>query len=74
MSRLPLLMTVALLCVCTFLVSNLTKVKAVGTVSGTVYIDHNMNGVRNTLGLAPDLAIDSGVAYYRNYFCIGWFV
>lgn len=62
MSRLPLLMTVALLCVCTFLVSNLTKVKAVGTVSGTVYIDHNMNGVRNTLGLAPDLAIDSGVA------------
>ena len=34
---------------------------ASGTISGTVYIDYNMNGVRDTVGTAPNLAIDSGL-------------
>ena len=33
-----------------------------GTITGTVYVDHNMNGVRETSGVAPNLAIDAGIA------------
>lgn len=32
-----------------------------GVIQGTVYIDFNMNGARNTTGIAPDLAVDDGV-------------
>ena len=35
--------------------------QASGTISGTVYIDYNMNGVRETTGTAPNLAIDGGL-------------
>lgn len=38
------------------------KTEAAGTISGTVYIDYNMNGVRNTSGISPNYAIDVGVA------------
>lgn len=38
------------------------QVEASGTITGSVYIDYNMNGVRNTTGVAPDYAIDAGVA------------
>ena len=34
---------------------------ASGTISGTVYIDYNMNGVRETTGVAPNLAVDGGL-------------
>lgn len=44
-----------------FLLSPLWKTEASGTISGTVYIDYNMNGVRNTSGTAPNHAIDVGV-------------
>ncbi|MFN0141118.1 MAG: SdrD B-like domain-containing protein [Pyrinomonadaceae bacterium] len=33
-----------------------------GVISGTVYVDYNMNGVRNTNGTAPNLAVDNGVS------------
>ncbi|MBK7801612.1 MAG: hypothetical protein IPJ55_02845 [Chloracidobacterium sp.] len=33
-----------------------------GTVSGTVYIDYNMNGTRDTTGTSPNLAVDSLVS------------
>lgn len=36
--------------------------EASGTISGTVYIDYNMNGVRDTTGTSPNLAIDAGLA------------
>lgn len=38
------------------------KSQASGVISGTVYIDYNMNGVRNTSGTAPNLAVDNGVS------------
>ena len=37
-------------------------VKASGTISGAVYVDYNMNGIRNTTGTSPNYAIDGGVA------------
>ncbi|MBS1794696.1 MAG: hypothetical protein JSS81_12625 [Acidobacteria bacterium] len=37
-------------------------VSASGTISGAVYVDYNMNGVRNTTGTAPDYAIDGGLS------------
>lgn len=33
-----------------------------GTISGTVYIDHNMNGTRDTTGTSPNLAVDPVVS------------
>lgn len=35
-------------------------VKAGGTISGAVYVDYNMNGVRNTTGTSPNYAVDGG--------------
>ena len=35
---------------------------AAGTITGIVYNDYNSNGVRNTTGISPNLAIDNGVA------------
>ncbi len=35
------------------------------TISGTVFQDYNSNGVMNTTGISPNLAIDSGVAGVR---------
>lgn len=35
-------------------------VKASGTISGAVYVDYNMNGIRNTTGTSPNYATDSG--------------
>ncbi len=43
-------------------VLSLNKVSAAGTITGTVYIDYNMNGVRDTTGTAPNHAVDSGVS------------
>ncbi len=37
-----------------------TKVEAAGTISGTVYIDYNMNGAMDTSGTAPNYAVDKG--------------
>lgn len=43
--------------------SSLTRTSSAnGTISGTVYIDYNMNGARNTSGAAPNYAVDTGVA------------
>ncbi|HZS05023.1 MAG TPA: C25 family cysteine peptidase [Blastocatellia bacterium] len=36
-------------------------VHASGTITGTVYLDYNMNGARNTTGTSPNYAVDSGV-------------
>lgn len=33
-----------------------------GTITGTVYVDYNMNGIRDTSGVAPNRAIDAGIA------------
>jgi hypothetical protein len=33
---------------------------ASGTISGTVYVDYNMNGIRNTTGTSPNYAVDGG--------------
>lgn len=38
------------------------KSQASGVISGTVYIDYNMNGARNTSGTNPNYAIDSGIS------------
>lgn len=40
----------------------LPRAFAGGTISGTVYVDYNMNGVRDTSGTAPNLAIDNGIS------------
>jgi hypothetical protein len=37
------------------------KVYAAGTITGTVYIDYNANGSRDTSGVAPNPAIDAGI-------------
>jgi len=39
----------------------LFNASASGNISGTVYIDYNMNGVMNTTGIAPNYAVDLGV-------------
>ncbi len=36
--------------------------EASGTITGTVYIDYNMNGTFDSSGAAPDYAIDSGIS------------
>lgn len=36
--------------------------KAGGTISGAVYVDYNMNGVRNSTGVSPDYAVDGGMS------------
>ncbi|MCE7987251.1 MAG: Cna B-type domain-containing protein [Caldilinea sp. CFX5] len=36
--------------------------QAASTITGVVYHDYNNNGVRNTTGVAPNFAIDAGVA------------
>jgi hypothetical protein len=38
------------------------KVFAAGTITGTVYIDYNANGTRDTSGTAANPAIDAGIA------------
>lgn len=38
------------------------KSQASGVISGTVYVDYNMNGTRNTTGTNPNYAIDSGIS------------
>lgn len=35
--------------------------EASGVISGTVYVDYNMNGVNNSSGAAPNYAVDSGI-------------
>lgn len=35
--------------------------QASGTITGTVYIDYNMNGARNTGAAAPNYAVDAGL-------------
>ena len=37
------------------------SVYASGTITGTVYVDYNMNGTMDTSGTSPNYAIDSGV-------------
>ncbi|MBK8147312.1 MAG: carboxypeptidase regulatory-like domain-containing protein [Acidobacteria bacterium] len=44
-----------------FLVQVVQKSAAAGVISGTVYYDYNMNGVRNTTGAFPNYAVDAGV-------------
>lgn len=44
------------------LVWRLRGVRAAGTITGTVYLDYNMNGANDTAGTSPNLAIDSGVS------------
>ncbi len=39
----------------------IAKVDAAGTISGTIYIDYNMNGARDTSGTAPTYAVDAGI-------------
>jgi hypothetical protein len=36
--------------------------EASGTISGAVYVDYNMNGIRNTTGTSPDYAVDGGMS------------
>lgn len=38
------------------------KVYASGTITGTVYIDYNANGARDTTGVSPNPAVDTGIA------------
>lgn len=45
-----------------FLVQLVEKSAAAGVISGTVYFDYNMNGVRNTTGTNPNYAVDGGVS------------
>ncbi len=40
----------------------LFNVSASGSISGTVYVDYNMNGMMNTTGTAPNYAVDAGIA------------
>ncbi len=57
-----LLIISTIFAVITLMFTSLTqKSSASGTISGTVYIDYNMNGVRDTAGTAPNLAIDGGL-------------
>lgn len=37
-----------------------SAVRASGTISGAVYVDYNMNGIRNTTGTSPNYAVDGG--------------
>ncbi len=50
----------ALLIVVAGFFSLISQTQASGVITGTVYIDYNMNGVNNTSGAAPNFAIDSG--------------
>ena len=50
----------AAMIVCTAILQ--PTVSAAGNISGTVYIDYNMNGARNTSAAAPNRAIDKGIA------------
>ncbi|MDH3493628.1 MAG: carboxypeptidase regulatory-like domain-containing protein, partial [Acidobacteriota bacterium] len=34
---------------------------AAGTISGTVFLDYNLNGTRDTSGVAPNFAVDKGI-------------
>lgn len=43
-------------------VIQIENVSASGTISGTVYVDYNMNGTRDMSGSAPNLAVDNGVS------------
>ena len=43
-----------------FLANAFWGTQAAGTISGTVYIDYNMNGARNTSAAAPNYAVDAG--------------
>lgn len=60
----PLSRRFALSCISAFvcLFAGASAVHAAGTISGTVYTDYNMNGVRNTTGTAPNYAVDGGFA------------
>lgn len=62
MSKFPLLFVVVITLFTTIFLVSSNKTEAAGSVSGTVYIDYNMNGARDTNGIAPNLAIDSGVS------------
>ena len=42
--------------------SNDASIIMAGTISGTIYVDYNMNGVRDTTGTSPNLAVDSVVS------------
>ncbi len=42
--------------------SLINQSQASGVITGTVYLDYNMNGVNNVSGAAPNYAIDSGIA------------
>jgi hypothetical protein len=41
--------------------SDALKTEASGTITGSVYVDYNMNGARNTNATAPNYAVDEGV-------------
>jgi hypothetical protein len=47
---------------CLFLCLMSFAVRAGGTISGAVYVDYNMDGVRNTIGVSPDYAVDAGMS------------
>lgn len=42
--------------------SNDASIVMAGTISGTIYVDYNMNGARDTTGTSPNLAVDSVVS------------
>ena len=50
------------LLVATFSMSFNNSAEAGGAISGTVYIDYNMNGIRETSGIAPNYAVDAGAS------------
>ena len=58
--KLKTLKILALLIVVAGFFSLISQTQASGVITGTVYIDYNMNGVNNTSGAAPNYAIDSG--------------
>lgn len=43
-------------------VNSTQPINAAGVISGTVYVDYNMNGARDTGGTQPNYAVDSGVS------------
>jgi hypothetical protein len=57
-----LFVVTAMVAVAFFSIDRTEKAGAAGVISGTVYIDYNMNGVRDTGGAAPNYAVDAGVS------------
>lgn len=57
-----LFVVAAIIVAALFTIDSSEKAGAAGVISGTVYVDYNMNGVRNTTGTAPNYAVDNGVS------------